>query len=44
MDGAPTVIVEDRLGAARETRGLARMDQIEFAVAEANGRISIILR
>ena len=33
---------EDVLTAARETRGLERMEQVRFAVLEANGRITIV--
>lgn len=33
---------EDVLSAAREAQGLERMEQIRFAVLEANGRISIV--
>jgi uncharacterized membrane protein YcaP (DUF421 family) len=33
---------EDVLEAARETRGLERMDQIKYAVLERHGKISII--
>lgn len=33
---------EDLLGAARQTRGLERMDQIKWAVLETSGGISII--
>jgi uncharacterized membrane protein YcaP (DUF421 family) len=35
---------EDILSAARETRGLDRLDQIERAVLERNGAISIVPR
>ena len=33
---------EDVLSAAREAQGLERMEQIRFAVLEANGRITIV--
>jgi uncharacterized membrane protein YcaP (DUF421 family) len=36
------VDVEDILTAARETQGLARLDQIKYAVLERSGGISII--
>lgn len=35
---------EDILEAARSTQGLARLDQIKYAVLERNGEISIIPR
>jgi uncharacterized membrane protein YcaP (DUF421 family) len=35
---------EDVLAAARQSRGLARLDQIKYAVLECNGAISIIPR
>ena len=35
---------EDILGAARELRGLERLDQIKYAVLECNGEITIIPR
>ena len=35
---------EDILSAARETRGLDRMEQIKRAVLERNGAISIVPR
>jgi uncharacterized membrane protein YcaP (DUF421 family) len=35
---------EDILSAARETRGLDRLDQIKRAVLERNGAISIVPR
>ncbi|MFQ6161191.1 DUF421 domain-containing protein [Sinorhizobium meliloti] len=38
------VDIEDILVAAREQQGLARLDQIKFAVLEADGGISIIPR
>lgn len=38
------VNIEDILVAAREQQGLARLDQIKFAVLEADGGISIIPR
>ncbi|WP_027997651.1 DUF421 domain-containing protein [Sinorhizobium arboris] len=38
------VNLEDILVAAREQQGLARLDQIKFAVLEADGGISIIPR
>lgn len=38
------VDVEDVLAAARERHGLTRLDQIEFAVLEKSGGISIIPR
>lgn len=34
--------VDDILGAARETQGLGRMEQIRYAVVEPNGSISVI--
>jgi uncharacterized membrane protein YcaP (DUF421 family) len=33
---------EDVLSAARETQGLERMEQVRFAVLEANGRITVV--
>jgi uncharacterized membrane protein YcaP (DUF421 family) len=33
---------EDILSAARESHGLSRLDQIQYAVLEVNGRISVI--
>ena len=36
------VDTEDILAAARKYQGLERMDQIKYAVLEANGGISII--
>ncbi|PLU83225.1 hypothetical protein BMJ22_06450, partial [Sinorhizobium medicae] len=38
------VNIDDILVAAREQQGLARLDQIKFAVLEADGGISIIPR
>lgn len=38
------VSIDDILVAAREQQGLARLDQIKFAVLEADGGISIIPR
>lgn len=38
------VNIDDILAAAREQQGLASMDQIKFAVLEADGGISIIPR
>lgn len=38
------VDLEEILQAARETQGLARLDQIEYAVLETSGGISIIPR
>jgi len=35
---------DDLLSAARETQGLARMDQVGYAVLEESGRISIVPR
>ncbi len=35
---------EDVLAAARQSQGLRRMDEIEFAVLERDGAISIIPR
>lgn len=36
------VVVDDILQSARETQGLERLDQIKYAVLEANGGISIV--
>jgi uncharacterized membrane protein YcaP (DUF421 family) len=36
------VDIDDVLDAARETKGIERLDQIKYAVLERNGRISII--
>jgi uncharacterized membrane protein YcaP (DUF421 family) len=35
---------DDLIGAARESRGLARLDDIDHAVLAASGGISIVLR
>jgi uncharacterized membrane protein YcaP (DUF421 family) len=35
---------DDILSAARETQGLARMDQVAYAVVEESGRISVVPR
>jgi uncharacterized membrane protein YcaP (DUF421 family) len=36
------ITIEDVLQAARQTHGLERIDQVKFAILEANGDISII--
>lgn len=43
MDRA-RVDVEDVLTAARETQGLGAMEEIEYAILEPNGKISIVPR